>query len=351
MKTFARCTLAMAAVAGALSLWPMSGAAQTREFVVATWGDPYEPVWRKSVVEPFEKANNVKIVWSAGGSLANVAKMVAQKDKPEIDVALMDDGPHQQAVIAGLVEKIDRSKLTTAKHLIEFAAEPGDMGIGFGMDGTILWYNKDIFAKNKWPVPTSWLDLYKPEYKGKVLAHHITNGNGICLLVGLNRIGGSHESKSMDAGFAKVKELASQVVMFDRYGETPGLIQQGTAALGTLTVSRTVNLAKAGAPLDFVYPKEGVCAFKQVATIVKGRPNQDLAYKFIDAMLSKSVQEDTAKNLGMGPMNSEAKLDAETAKGVIYGEATKKVWSPDWKAINAGRTEWTERWGKEVERK
>lgn len=85
---------------------------QTREFVIATWGDPYEAGWRKSLIPEFEKQNNVKVVWVPGVSTANVAKLRAQKDNPQVDLAIGDEGPYRQAAQQGLVEKIDRSKIT-----------------------------------------------------------------------------------------------------------------------------------------------------------------------------------------------------------------------------------------------
>ncbi len=336
----------------AIAFVPAQIGAQQRELVVATWGDPYESVWRQTVIPVFEKKYNAKVIWVPGTSSATRAKVLAERANPQIDVAMLDDGPHQALVLAGVVEKLDRSKLTNSKDLLGIAYEPDDYGVGFGLDAVGLFYNTKIFADNKWNPPTSWLDLYRPEFKGKVLAHHISNGNGLCLLLALNRISGANEVSSIDAGFAKVKQLAPDVVTFDQYGQTPTLIQQTVAVVGPLTISRTTNLAESGAPVKFVYPKEGVCAFKQVATIVKGRPNRDLAYQFIDVMLSKEVQESTAKMLGMGPLNKTAKLDPDTTRRVLNaGDNASQVWVPNWPVVNANRSAWTERWSKEIEQR
>ena len=34
--------------------WQSPGQSQTKEFVIAAWGDPYEAGWRKSLVPAFE---------------------------------------------------------------------------------------------------------------------------------------------------------------------------------------------------------------------------------------------------------------------------------------------------------
>jgi len=339
--------LAILVVLGGASL----ALAQGKEFVVAAWGDPYEAGWRKSLVPAFEKKYGVKIVWVQGFSTQTVAKIRAQKDNPQIDVAMLDDGPHRQLVALGLVERIDRTKLTNAKDLYEIAFEPEDYGLAIGLTGGGLYYSTKAFAENKWAPPTSWLDLFRAEFKGKVSIHNIANANGLYLLLALNKIVGGTEA-NVDAGFAKLKELVPHVVTFDKFGETPTLIQQGVTVIGTWFVDRVASLAVTGVPVQFAFPKEGVWGTKEVITIVKGRPNLDLAYKFIDLMLSKEEQENTAKFVGLGPVGKAATLDAETAKRVIYGpEYISKLTIPNWTIVNANRAAWTERWNKEIERR
>jgi putative spermidine/putrescine transport system substrate-binding protein len=323
--------------------------AQTREFVIATWGDPYEAGWRKSLIPEFEKQNNVKVVWVPGVSTANVAKLRAQKDNPQIDLAMMDEGPHRQAALQGLVEKIDRSKLTHASELYDLAYLPDDLGIAFGLSASGLWYAPKRFADNKWAPPTSWNDLFRPELKGKIVVHSIANANGIGVLTAFNRMAGGTE-QNVDKGFAKLKELVPAIITFDRFGETRTLIQQGAADMGTWSVEQTAALANTGVDVKFVYPKEGALALKIVATVVKGRPNQDLAYKFLNLLLSKQQQENNAEFVGIGPVNKTAKLTPTTASRVTYGdEAISRLYSANWDLIAEKRAEWTERWNKELE--
>jgi putative spermidine/putrescine transport system substrate-binding protein len=69
-------------------------------------------------------------------------------------------------------------------------------------------------------------------------------------------------------------------------------------------------------------------------------------------LLSKEEQENTAKLIGMGPVNKLAKVDGDTARKVIYGnDFVSRLIFPDWTYINANRAAWTERWNKEVERR
>ncbi len=324
--------------------------AQTKDFVVAAWGDPYEGAWRKALVPEFEKANNVKVVWVQGFSSQTLAKLRAQKDTPEIDIAMMDDGPSRLAGALGLVEEIDRSKLTDAANFYDVAFEPGNHALAFGLTAVGIWYMPKTFAENKWAAPTSWNDLYRPEFKGKLIIHNIANSNAICVLYALNKLGGGTSDTNLDAGFAKMKLLAPSVVTFDKFGETPTMAQQGGAVIGSWNVDRVANLASTGVPIEFVFPKEGVWGWKEVMTVVKGRPNRELAYKFVNMMMSKEHQEKNAELLGLGPTSKSAKLSPELAKKVIYGpDYIKQVGFPNWDFINEKRPEITERWNKEIE--
>lgn len=345
--------IALLLVAGALlvAAWARPAETQARDFVVAAWGDPYEAGWRKSLVPRFEKENDVRVVWVQGFSSQTVAKLRAQKDNPQIDVAMLDDGPHRQAAALGLVEKIDRSRLSNVKDVYPLAFEPGDFGIGFAVAAYGLYYNTKAFAESGWAPPGSWLDLFRPELKGRVSVHNIGNANGLYLLLALNKIAGGTDA-NVDRGFEKLKTLVPHVVTFDKFGETPTLIQQGQSVIGTWNLDRVVNLASTGVPVKFVQPKEGTWGHKEVVTIVKGRPNTDLAYRWVDLMLSAEEQANTAKYIGLGPVNRNAKLDPETASNVLYGpQAIEKLVIPDWEVVNANRSAWTERWNKEIERR
>jgi putative spermidine/putrescine transport system substrate-binding protein len=343
-------------VAAAVVLWAWAGwaEAQARELVVASWGGKFKDGWDKSLIPKFEKQHGVRLIWSAGVSSQTLAKLQAQRANPQIDVAMFDDGPHSQAVALGLVEQLDLSKLPNHKDLYDLAYEPSHYGIGFAVSGTGLFYNTKVFAEKNWPAPTSWLDLFRPEVKGKVIGQSIKSGSGLNLLLAFNKIGGGTES-NVDPGFARVRELVPHVyTIVGSSSEAAQLIQQEFVVLGALSIDDTFTLASKGVPVKFVYPKEGMFAFKEIATVVKGRPRerQELAHKFIDLLLSKEEQEHSAKYVGFGPFNRRAELPPDVAAGVVYGpENIRRLVIPDWKVVNANRAAWTERWNKEIERR
>jgi putative spermidine/putrescine transport system substrate-binding protein len=327
--------------------------AQPKELVVAGWGGAQETGFRKSIIPRFERENNVRVIYQPGLSTQTLARLVAQRANPQIDVAMADDQPMTEAGTLGLVMPLDYARLPHAAQLFDIARDPRDFGIGFGINAAGLYYNTEVFAKNGWPPVSSVLDLFRPELKRKVTVFNLNNGAGLLLFFALNRALGGSEA-DFDPGFRKARDLSSQVITFDNFGETPTLIQQGAAVAGGFVLNRTAVLASQGVPVRFVAPKEGLYAWKAMIAIVKGRPegSQALAYKFVDMMLEAEQQVQNARLVGFGPVNKDAKLDAETATTVVYGpDQMAKLLFPDWRVLGPQRPALIERWNREVEGK
>src|SRR5258708_9470464 len=75
--------------------------AQDRTLYVAAYGGSFEQTMRKEIIPPFEQKHGVKIEYVAGNSTDTLAKLQAQKGNQQIDVAIVDDGPMDQAVQLG----------------------------------------------------------------------------------------------------------------------------------------------------------------------------------------------------------------------------------------------------------
>lgn len=319
---------------------------ETKEFVIASWGDPYKACWAESIIPAFEKKHGLEVVYTEGYSSQTLGKLRAQEAKPEIDIAMFDDGPFYQAVQLGLIEELDLSKIPNAKELYDMGREPGAHGLLFAAAGTGLWYNEKIFKEKGWEPPTSWEDLFRPEFNKRISTHTIANSNGLMVLRAMNDLAGGQEPDNMDPGFARMKELAKRVVTFDQFGETPTLIQQEATVMGPWNNDRVWNLASKGVPIKFVFPKEGVYGWREAIAAPKGRPAEstELAHDFINMMVSREQQEHNAKCIGFIPMRSDV-------TGFGGEKEIKNMKLTDFAKLNKYRPGWSERWTKEVERR
>jgi putative spermidine/putrescine transport system substrate-binding protein len=157
----------------------------------------------------------------------------------------------------------------------------------------------------------------------------------------------------MDPGFeVMAKKVAPNVVAWEPSpGKMAQMMQTGEAALVVWGNGRVQSVVDQGAPVQFVYPKEGAVALMVAACVVEGGPQPKLGQQFLQHIVSADVQALMANGIGFGPVNKNTKLDPKVAETVVFGpEKVNKLISADYNIINAQRAEWTKRWNRVVEK-
>ena len=153
------------------------------------------------LVPAFRKANaDASIVLDPMLSVDQIAKVNAARANPPIDVMLHDPGPALVAIGQDIVEPFPVEKSTYYKDLIAEAQEPMGPAPFFQVVG--LTYNPDTI---KTP-PTSWADLWKPEFKGKVGITNLNSTLGTGWLVEIAKMHGGSEA-NIDPGFKALEAL------------------------------------------------------------------------------------------------------------------------------------------------
>ncbi|MEU6035829.1 ABC transporter substrate-binding protein [Actinomadura sp. NPDC047616] len=346
MTGLAGLTAAAALALGACAAPNPSAAAGT--VVVAGYGGSYQEAFEQSVIPGFEKSCGCKVTYIAGSSTDTVAKLKAQAGRPQIDVALIDDGPQAQAAQAGLLAKLDPARVTRLPQVAELARLPGDVGVGFGLTATGIAYNPDWFAENGLPEPTSLEDLASPKLKDKVVLPSITNTYGVHLLVMAAKAGGGSE-KNIQPGFDVVRRLAANAVTFDNTADVSNYFLQGQAAASVWGKSRVETLADKNFPIKFVYPKEGAVPLLATANVVNKAPHPDLAARFVNELLGPEAQKKLAQDGYDGPTVKSVQLDPALRDKVVNLDRAAELTRLDWATVNAGRSAWTDTWNKRVE--
>lgn len=326
------------------------GAHAAETIYVGGFGGSTEQVFKEKIIPTFEAKTGAKVVYVPGNSTDTLAKLQAQKGRQELSVALIDDGPMYQAAGQGLCAKVEESG--PIKELYPNARMVGDTSVGLGFIASGLAYNKDVFAKNGWKAPTSWKDLMDPKYKQKVVIPPITNGYGLLTLVMMSKLHGGSEA-TMDPGFdAMVKRVAPNVLAWEASpGKMAQMLQTGEAALVVWGNGRVQAVADQGAPVEFVYPKEGAVVIMTAGCVVEGAPQAKLGQQFLQHVVSAEVQAILAASQGWGPVNRNTKVSPDVVKKVVFGpDKVKALISPNYLIINAKRADWTNRWNRAVER-
>ena len=341
--------LSLMTTAAILALAAGHAAAQATLYVGGTGGSN-ETLMKEKIIPTFEAKTGARVVYVPGNSTDTLAKIQAQKGNQEISLAIMDDGPMYQAVGQGLCSPVE--KAGAVQELYPNAEMLGGKSVGIGFIATGLAYNKEVFAKNGWAPPTSWKDLADPKYKGKVVIPPITNGYGLLTLVMQARVNGGGEEK-IDPGFdVMVKNVAPNVLAWEPSpGKMAQMMQTGEGALVVWGNGRVQAVVEQGAPVEFVFPKEGAPVIMVAACVVDGAPQAGLGQLFLQHLVSTDVQAILAQGAGYGPVNKNTKISPEVAKKVVYGpKQVASLVAPNYNIINAKRAEWTQRWNRAVEK-
>jgi len=342
MSAFPRCLCA-----AVMTLALPAAMAQTTLYF-GGFGGSIQRVLEERVIPGFEKKTGAKVIYVPGNSADTLAKVTAQKGRQDISVAMADDGFMFTAIQRELCAPLDN--VGHVKDVYPIARVFGDRAIGTNLYAIGLGYNTKVFAEQGWAPPTSYLDMEDPKYKGRVAMASI-NSYGIMGLVAVARTHGGDEN-NLDPGFkAMAEKVAPNILAWESsQANMAQLLQTGEAALVFWGDTRIQNLIDQGAPVAFVYPKEGALSGMAAVCVVEGAPQPELAQLFVQELLAPEVQESLAAT-GLGPVNSKVVLPPELAERVVYGaEKVGSLVPINWDPLNRNRPELIKRWNREVER-
>lgn len=331
---------------GAMHLFPGMSHAQAKRLVFATFTGSWEEAHRAVLVPAFRKATqNADITLDPMLSVDQIAKVSAARNNPPIDVMLHDPGPALTAIGQGLVENYPVSQSKYFKDLIPEAQEETGPAIFFQTVG--LTYNPE---KIKTP-PTSWRDLWKPEYKGRVGITNLNSTLGTGFIVEIAKMFGGSES-NVDPGFKALNDLKPNLAaVAANPGALATLFQQGQVDISPGNFNAIQILKARGVPVEFVSPKEGAIAFKTTIHVVKNSPNRQLAIDLIEAAMSPEVQTRLMQSPYLiVPTNTKVKMEGEIASILAkdHADMKRKFVFQDWKKINEHRAQWIERFNREI---
>lgn len=313
-----------------------------RTLVVGIWGGPQEDLIREHVIKPFEAETGATVELILGGSSDRFARLYAEKDNPTMDVIYLGLGQTLQAGRDGMIVPQNPANVPECNNLYSQAKAPGGYGVAFLAVG-IMYNTSEVPTP-----PTSWKDLWKPEYKGKVAPFVFPGTQGSAFLVMAAKVHGGDEN-NIDPGFEALKELKPYPAILSGIDETNLAFQQGDVWFAPQIHGYVYTFKAQGGPVDFVIPEEGAPLAINSAVIPINSKNVDLAEIFINYHLGQKAQEAFAKEMYYAPTNKTVALDADLASKMPYGpEEVGKLLVLDDKTISEKSSEWAERWNREI---
>jgi len=241
---------------------------------------------------PFKQAieagvPEVEIVWVRDSTGVMTARFLAEKDNPRADVVF---GLAVTSLMlfekAGLLETYEPKGASALKPAFRDAQAPYTWT---GMDAylSVLCFNTVEGKKNNVATPTSWQDITKSEYKGKiVMPHPASSGTGYLTIAAWMQIMGEK------AAWDFMDKLHDNIAVYTHSGSAPCVqAAKGERMAGIAFDMRGAREKTQGAPIEIVLPKEGAGWELEATSIVKGTKNLELAKKVADWGASKQASE------------------------------------------------------------
>lgn len=339
--------LAAAAVAGPLASRGAS-AAQARDLRIIMAGGSWKEWVDQYFAQPFAKAHNIDIIWKLG--LGQEPLVMAQRTRPQWDLIHSSQARASQLGAMGLYRKFDPARIPNlsqvhASFRYEYLA--GKCHTPYG-----LCVNTKRITR---PVE-SWADLWDPAFQGKI-AFPAWSWIGDEVFHAINVAFGG-DAANIEPGIAKFKELfaKNKCRVANNVEHTRQLLVAGEIWLCPYFGARTEQAAAAGAPVEFVIPKEGGMSWIWNTALINNRPeaSMTLAEQFVDSTLEAEAQIEFARKTGYPPTNMQAmaNLPPDLKKLELNSEQLellrKLQGKADYVTMFERRDAYAERWNKEV---
>jgi putative spermidine/putrescine transport system substrate-binding protein len=270
-----------------------------------------------------------------------MSKLYAERGNPTMDVTFQNIYEAPQALADGLVVAPDAAVVANGADIWE------GMNNGcyaMSLVGLGIAYSKSAFA-----TPPEWADLWKPEVKGKIAMAPYPSSEGDGLLGVAARLEGTDE-RNADAAFAKVAQLGAPALTYTSLDEVFALMDAGEVSAAPMISGYVLAALKEWPNIGFSFPKDpGPVLVRDMVCQVANSPNPELAAMFINYALSVETQKAYAEEILFGPTNSKTELSAQAAADTINSpEEVAQLLQLDWPYVISQRSDWTERWNKEV---
>ena len=331
--------LALAAALGIAALANVTDAAAQQRAICyncppewADWGSQLKAIQSKLGIQvPPDNKNS--------GQAA--AALIAEKASPVADVTYLGGIAADPAKDAGVL---------TPYKPANWEKIPADLkdpdGNWFTIhSGTLgLFVNKAALG-NK-PVPQSWADLLKPEYKGLVGYLDPTSAAvGQLGVMAINlALGGTYDN--LDPAIKFFKELAKNQPIVPKQTSYARVISGEIPILLDYDFNAYRGQYTDKAPVQFVIPKEGTLVFPYVMGLVNKGPNPANGKKVLDFVLSDDSQAMWG-NAYLRPVFAD-RLSAEAKAKFLPDAEYARAKAVDLKKLAKAQPQIVERYRKEV---
>jgi iron(III) transport system substrate-binding protein len=326
-----------AAVVAMATLLPVSAYATETINAYSIWPEN----WARPMLEEFETSSGIKVNFLRFSSGEALARVIAEKNNPKVDVLF---GGPVETFAAGIKEGVFEPYKPTAYPTLpsRFRHAEG-YWTAIADDPLVFMTSNKFLADNKLEPPASWDDLLHPAYKGMLqMADARTSGTAVTRIFSILEVNGRDEEKA----FAYMKKLRASVQLYTKSGGGGTLpVGLGQAGGGIFFIVDALDTKAKGYDVAISFPKEGIGTSAEAIALIKGAKNPDAAKKLIDWATSPAMQTLFAQHkINFVPAHPDVKTEASLVE-VLKGA---KIFAIDDAFAGANRKRIVERWVAEV---
>jgi len=284
--------------------WTEAQAAAQEEGEVVVAG-PAFPNLREAIVSAFEEDTGIRVRWRpltrGPGPFIAQYRRERESDKVQTDV-FIGGSTNCYNMNRAIDATVDMREVLLAPDVRDPSVWRHDeMPVERGGPGrpyhhwcalnTAEWVMGDLFVNTRYVDPgdiTSWKDLLKPEYKGKIVAHDPRQPGG-------GRGTAAYLYQLFGEQFVRDLYIGQEVRLQRNYVQPAEDVARGRAWIGLALVQAAVEpLRERGLPLERVYPEDGpgllTGGFGGIIKL-KNSPNPNAGIVFVNWWASRRGQE------------------------------------------------------------
>jgi putrescine transport system substrate-binding protein len=312
--------------AAALSLLPLAAAAQDDVVNVYNWSDYVG----EGVLDDFTAETGIKVVYDVYDTMEMMeAKLLA--GGAGYDVIVPTDRNLQRMIQAGVLQKLDKSKIPNLSHQWEKirseleAFDPGtEYSTNYMWGTTAIGYNVDKIAERMPDAPLdSWAMIFDPEVISKFedCGVHLLDSPDDMIPAALNYLGLDPDTKSPE-DIRKAGELLKSIRPYVQKFHSSEYINGLANGDICLAVGYSGDVLQArdraaeadnNVTVEYSIPKEGAMIWLDSFAIPADAPHPDNAHAFINYMLRPDVAARNSNYVfyASGSKDAQAMIDAE----------------------------------------
>lgn len=265
------------------------------EVYVYNWSE-YIP---DEVLKQFEKETNIKVRYTTYDSNEAMYAKIKITGGADYDVVVPSTYYVQKMYKEGLIQSIDKTKISNFNKLMpQLVNQSYDPDNKYSIP--FMWGTTAIGVNAKYIDPdtiSSWSDLWKEEFKGKVMLQNDLREVFHAALRSLGYSGNTKNQNELEEAYNKLVKLMPSVKLFN--SDSPRIpFLNDEVYIGIMWSGEAFMAEQENDNIKYIYPKDGAAVWVDSLVIPSKAKNVENAYKFIDFIIRPDISAKISNYLG-----------------------------------------------------